>query len=171
MYFISLFNKLPRVLFNTSRISQFAPFVPKVNSSSASSDEFAGLTLGSPKVKLFLQKLTDEYEDLSRSDQRSRVGHRRLATLTPLMKLLDTRNETLENLNQLQAEMKNEKDKELLELIKEENKVFKLIKGVINQSYFNATQVIFRFRIPTGNEFNAIDILTYGRGNLFIANL
>lgn len=91
------------------------------------SDEFAGLTLASPKVKLFLHKLSEEYEDLSRTEQRSRSGHRRLATLSPLLKLLETRNETEENLNQLQTEMKNEQDKELMGLIEEEKKVSSIL--------------------------------------------
>lgn len=122
----SIYNKVPRIIVNGCRINQLRQAVSSLhrsNSSNASNDEFAGLTLANPKVQHFLRNLGEEYADLTRSEQRSRAGHRRLATLTPLLKILETRNETLENLKQLQTEMKNEQDKELLGLIEEEKKV------------------------------------------------
>lgn len=90
---------------------------------SHAADDFAGLSLASPKVQRFLESIGQEYEDLTRNEQRSREGHRRLATILPLVKVMDERNSVLDNLKQLQTEMKEEKDKELVALIEEEKQV------------------------------------------------
>lgn len=99
------------------------------SSSCSPTDEFAGLTLAHPNVQRFLETLSKEHTDLARSEQRNRAGHRRLATLGPLLQILDARNETLHSLEQLHTEMSGERDKELLALIEEEKNVWDIALG------------------------------------------
>lgn len=119
---MQLFRRIPQILRTSVNSCQRQSSLSRLRlfSSSPADDEFAGLTLSSPKVKRFLETVRLEYEDLSRTEQRDRAGHRRLATLTPLIKILAERSSILENLQQLQTEMKAERDKELLALIEEE---------------------------------------------------
>lgn len=178
MLLATLLSKMPRVLSSTrSRITyhnfrQMLHTSSRLNSSSAWNDEFAGLTLANPKVKQFLQKITDEYEDLSRSEQRSRAGHRRFATLTPLLKILETRNETLENLDQLETEMKSEQDTELLALIEEEKNV-NVVTYLMYRIFFNCKQikVFCKFVVRIGDPAVAFDFLTHRRRHVFVAHL
>lgn len=89
----------------------------------SSDDDFAGLRLQDTAVQRFLRSIRAEHEDLTRSDQRSRAGHQRLAVLQPLIRLLDEQTEQQQQLAQLLDEMSAEKDAELLALIEEEKQV------------------------------------------------
>lgn len=86
-------------------------------------DDFGGLRLHDTAVQRFLRSIRTEYDDLARSDQRSRAGHQRLAALQPLIALLDEQTEQQQQLAQLLDEMRAEKDAELLALIDDEKKV------------------------------------------------
>lgn len=89
-------------------------------------DEFAGLQLHDTAVQRFLRSVRAEHTELGRSEQRSRTGHRRLAQLQPLVRLLDARDEQQLQLGQLLDEERRSKaanDAELLALIAEEKTV------------------------------------------------
>lgn len=89
---------------------------------SGSEQEFAGLTLADSQVQKFLATILEEHTELCRSDIRSRKGHRRLVTLSPLIDCFVRRSSVLANLKQLE-EMQNEQDKDLLQMIEDEKKV------------------------------------------------
>lgn len=86
-------------------------------------EEFAGLQLSDKKVQRFLNVINKEYEELNRSEIRNREGHRRLATIRPLIEIESKRKQVLNNAYQLSKEMNNEKDKDLLSLIEDEKMV------------------------------------------------
>lgn len=120
---LQLFLRFPMLLRSTGSLRCSAIPALRLCSTNPLSDEFAGLKLSSSKVQRFLETISQEYVDLTRTEQRNRAGHRRLATLTPLIQIQKERSLTLENLQQLEMEMKAERDKELLALIEEEKKV------------------------------------------------
>lgn len=93
------------------------------NASANSDDDFAGLRLHDTAVQRFLHSIRAEHEDLTRSDQRSRAGHQRLAVVQPLIRLLDEQREQQQQLAQLLDAMRTEKDAELLALMEEEKQV------------------------------------------------
>lgn len=85
--------------------------------------EFAGLSVADTQVQKFIATILEEHTELCRSDIRSREGHRRLASLSPLIDCMARRSTVLANLKQLNEEMQNEKDKDLLQMIEDERKV------------------------------------------------
>lgn len=86
-------------------------------------DAFAGLRLQDDAVQRFLRSIQTEHEDLTRSDQRSRAGHQRLAQLQPLIDIMVEHGEQQSQLEQLVREMGEEKDAELVAMIAEEKQV------------------------------------------------
>lgn len=121
-----------RAWFSSKSILRHAsvPFAQKIRlcktgaSAAVVKDEFSGLSLADTQVQRFLDSLTEEYTQLSRTEIRNRDGHRRLSILQPLIDCNQRRATVLDNLDQLAEEMRKEQDKDLLAMMDDEKRSF-----------------------------------------------
>lgn len=91
------------------------------------SSQIVGLPqISDEKVDKYLQNISNEFYILKVADNIDKTGRKRLALLSNIVELYEQRKCVLQNINSLK-ELKDEKDEEMIQLLREEKAVYKNI--------------------------------------------